>query len=168
MEARYVSPTTYSNWDCQQLWDEKGRITTEVSRVSDLQRENANTDAAMVAVGMILFWPALFALAATKDRKDELGSLKGQYTAVDQSMAAKQCAAPPEVMEAGAPAADGAAATSAVATLPAETDASDTAPAPAVPAVEPADPDEVIVCQTGNLALSRPRGECLAGGGHII
>jgi len=62
--------------------------------VSGLQRENANADAAMMTVGIIILWPVLFGLAATKDRKEELGRLKGEYEAVDLSSRTKQCTAP--------------------------------------------------------------------------
>jgi len=94
IDARYVSPNTYQNWSCEQLVDEKMRLTREVDRVSGLQRENANADAAMMTVGLIIFWPALIGLAATKDRKEELSRLKGEYEAVDLQAKGKQCSAP--------------------------------------------------------------------------
>src|SRR5262249_45863546 len=86
VQARYVSPNMYQNWTCDQLIDERTRLSSEVQRVSGLQRENANADVALMTVGLIVLWPVLFGLAATKDRKDELGQLKGQYDAVDLSM----------------------------------------------------------------------------------
>lgn len=94
VEARYVSPNTYQNWTCEQLVEERTRLTGEVQRVSGLQRENANADVAMMTVGIIIFWPMLFGLAATKDRKDELGRLKGEYDAVDLSIRTRPCTAP--------------------------------------------------------------------------
>ena len=94
VSARYVSPNMYQNWSCDQLTDEKIRLTKEVQRISGLQRENANADAAMMTVGLIIFWPALIGLAATKDRKDELGQLKGEYDAVDLSVRSRQCTMP--------------------------------------------------------------------------
>lgn len=94
IEARYVSPNAYQNWTCDQLVDERTRLTKEVQRVSGLQRENANADVAMMTVGVIIFWPMLFGLAATKDRKDELGRLKGEYDAVDLSIRTRQCTTP--------------------------------------------------------------------------
>ena len=97
IDARYVSPNTYQAWTCDQLTEEHKRLRSEVERVSGLQRENANADAGMMTVGLILFWPALFGLAATRDRKDELGRLKGEYEAVDQSMKIRQCVLPPPV-----------------------------------------------------------------------
>lgn len=95
IEARYVSPNVYQNWTCEQLVEERTRLTREVQRVSGLQRENANADAAMMTVGVIIFWPMLFGLAATKDRKDELGRLKGEYDAVDLSIRTRPCTVPP-------------------------------------------------------------------------
>jgi hypothetical protein len=94
IDARYVSPTMYQNWSCEQLVDERTRLVKEVDRVSGLQRENANADTAMMTVGLIVLWPVLFGLAATHDRKDELGRLKGEYEAVDFQMKGKQCSMP--------------------------------------------------------------------------
>lgn len=112
IDAKYVSPQQYQNWSCDQLAEEKIRLNKEVDRVSGLQRENANTDTAMMTVGLIIFWPALIGLAATKDRKDELGRLKGEYEAVDSSIKGRACMLPPPgpVVASAAPAA-GAAAT---------------------------------------------------------
>lgn len=94
IDARYVSPNAYQNWSCEQLVDERMRLTKEVERVSGLQRQNANADAAMMTVGVIVFWPVLLGLAATKDRKDELGRLKGEYEAIDLTTRTKQCTMP--------------------------------------------------------------------------
>lgn len=95
VSAHYVSPNVYQSWNCDQLFEERTRLAREVERIAGLQRENANADAALMTVGLIVFWPALFGLAATKDRKEELGRLKGEYEAVDQNIRAKQCSAPP-------------------------------------------------------------------------
>lgn len=94
IEARYVSPNIYQNWTCEQLVEERLRLTGEVQRVSGLQRENAAADAVMMTVGIVVFWPVLFGLAMTKDRKDELGRLKGEYDAVDFATRSRSCTAP--------------------------------------------------------------------------
>lgn len=104
VSAQYVSPTMYKDWNCTQLFEERMRLTKEVDRISGLQRENAGADAAMMTVGLIVFWPALFGLAATKDRKNELGRLKGEYDAVDHSMKTQQCTAPPPTSTPSTPA----------------------------------------------------------------
>lgn len=92
--ARYVSPVAYQAYNCDQLGEERHRLSGEVDRVAGLQRENANGDAVMLTVGLVIFWPALIGMAATKDRKDELGRLKGEYDAVDMQARMKQCALP--------------------------------------------------------------------------
>lgn len=91
IDARYVSPNTYQAWTCPQLFDEKARISSELDRTSGLQKENATTDAVIVGAGIILAPILLIGLAATKDRKDEIGRLKGEYEAVDTNIKAKQC-----------------------------------------------------------------------------
>jgi len=95
IEPSYISPVTYASWSCDQLLDERIRLTKEVERVSGQQRENANADAVMMTVGIVLLWPVLFGLAATKDRKIELGRLKGEYDAVQNNLTSKQCQATP-------------------------------------------------------------------------
>lgn len=95
--ARYVSPVGYRVWTCDQLLDERARLISEVDRVAGLQRENANADAAMMTVGIILLWPVLFGLAATTDRREELGRLRGEYEAVEASRREKACPAPAAV-----------------------------------------------------------------------
>lgn len=95
IEARYVSPTMYQAWSCDQLVEERTRLTKEVQRVDGLQRENANADVAMMTVGLVLLWPMLFGLAATKDRKDDVARLKGEYEAVETSIKTRPCALPP-------------------------------------------------------------------------
>jgi hypothetical protein len=90
---RYVSPITYQGYQCDQLTEERTRLSREVERVSGLQKENATGDAVMLTVGLVILWPVLIGMAATKDRKDELGKLKGEYEAADAQMKMKQCTA---------------------------------------------------------------------------
>jgi len=91
IDARYVSPNTYQAWSCPQLFDEKARVSSELERTSGLQKENATTDAVIVGAGIILAPILLIGLAATKDRKDEIGRLKGEYEALDLTIKTKQC-----------------------------------------------------------------------------
>jgi hypothetical protein len=91
--ARYVSPVTYQGYQCDQLSEEHIRLSREVHRISDLQRENATGDAVMLTFGLLILWPVLIGMAATKDRKDELGKLKGEYEAVEAQLKMKQCPA---------------------------------------------------------------------------
>ncbi|MDX1711678.1 MAG: hypothetical protein R3316_11150 [Rhodovibrionaceae bacterium] len=94
IEASYVSQSQYADMSCEQLLKERQGVRDEVRRVAGLQDENADADVVLMSVGLILFWPALFGLAATKDREDELGRLKGQYEAIEDTLDEKDC---PEV-----------------------------------------------------------------------
>lgn len=93
--ARYVSPNTYRAWNCAQLQEERIRLDGEVARVANLQRENANADAALLTVGLIIFWPALIGMAATTDRREELGRLRGEHEAVQAALREHNCPVPP-------------------------------------------------------------------------
>ena len=56
-------------------------------------------------VGSLVFWPVLIGMAATKDRKDELGKIKGEYAALELQQKTKQCVlpTPPPVSEVAKP-----------------------------------------------------------------
>jgi hypothetical protein len=92
---RYVSPIAYSTWDCAQLLDERNRLIAEVRKFTDLQRENAQGDAVMMTVGLVVFWPVLIGMAATKDRKEDLARVKGEYEAVEAAARNRPCTLPP-------------------------------------------------------------------------
>ena len=53
--------------------------------------EAANNDKVIMGVGMVLFWPALFALGGTKQQEADYARLKGEYEAIGQAMIAKKC-----------------------------------------------------------------------------
>lgn len=78
--------------DCERIGEELNRVAAEVNRVTGKQDEAAQRDAVVMGVGLILFWPALFILAAG-DEAEELSRLKGEYEAIDRVRSAKACAA---------------------------------------------------------------------------
>ena len=61
-----------------------------------------------MGVGLVLFWPALFALGGTKEQEADFARLKGEYDAVQQTMIAKKCATVPSTAAAPASAASAA------------------------------------------------------------
>lgn len=93
VQATYVSPMTYSAYNCDQLREELMRVGSRVDQVTGQQRSRANNDAWAFGVGMVLFWPALFFMA-NGDQKDELARLKGEYDAIQMNATQKQCSAP--------------------------------------------------------------------------
>lgn len=67
------------------------RTQSRASQLSGRLDEAASNDKAIVGVGMILFWPALFALGGTKQQEAELSRLKGEYEALSASAVSKKC-----------------------------------------------------------------------------
>jgi hypothetical protein len=76
----YVSPILYQNYTCPQL--------AQVAGVQDSKRTN---DAVMTTVGVVIFWPALFAVKGDGATAAELGQLKGQMQAIEQQSILKKC-----------------------------------------------------------------------------
>lgn len=85
--AVYVS----SGYDCEQVRSEPMRVSGRVREVAGAQKQQADSDAIAMGVGLVLFWPALFFLAGGNDRKEELSRLKGEYDALEQAAIQKTC-----------------------------------------------------------------------------
>ena len=93
--ATSVSPLVYNSYDCDQLGAENARLTSRITQLGGRLDEAASNDKAITGVGMILFWPALFALGGTKQEEAEFAKVKGEYEALQQSMIIKKCGIPP-------------------------------------------------------------------------
>lgn len=98
-----ASPLQYTSYDCAQLEAENFRLTGRIAQLGGRLDEAAANDKAIAGVGMILFWPALFALGGTKQQEAEYAKIKGEYDALQQASVLKKCAAtPPKTIEASA------------------------------------------------------------------
>ena len=87
----YVSPMQYQSYDCDQIGGEMIRIQSRVNALTGRLDEAATNDKVIMGVGLILFWPALFALGGTKQQEAEYARLKGEYDALQQSAIQKKC-----------------------------------------------------------------------------
>lgn len=87
----YVSPIQYQAYDCQQLAAESQRLQVRYVELGGRLDQSASNDKALTGVGLILFWPALFALGGTKNQEAEYGRLRGEYEAVQQASIQKKC-----------------------------------------------------------------------------
>ena len=87
----YVSPMQYQAYDCEQLGSEIQRIQSRVTQLGGRLDEAASNDKAIAGVGMILFWPALFALGGTKQQEADYARLRGEYDATHQAAVLKKC-----------------------------------------------------------------------------
>lgn len=73
---------------------QRNAVVHEVNRLTKQQKTAADTDAAMVGVSLVLFWPAAFALLLTEDESAELAQKKGEYEAITRRMEARGCKIP--------------------------------------------------------------------------
>lgn len=135
--ASYTSPIQYQNYDCDQLAQEAQRIHARSAQLAGRLDEAASNDQAIMGVGLVLFWPALFALGGTKEQEADYARLKGEYDAVQHTMIAKKCAPAPSP---AAPPASAASAAAAVPAAPSSASAAAPASPPAAPSSSVASP----------------------------
>ena len=92
IEPQYVSPVQYQQFDCDQISAEMGRISRRTSELFGQLDELHSDDEAQMAVGMILFWPALFFLEGGDGPEAvEYARLRGKVDALEEVAIEKQC-----------------------------------------------------------------------------
>ena len=89
--ASYISPLAYQGYSCDQLGAELARVNARAAEVAGVQDEAASSDAALMGVGLILFWPTLFFLEGDTGREAELGRLRGEIDAIESAATRKNC-----------------------------------------------------------------------------
>lgn len=92
IDAAYVSPLKYKDFDCDQIaleMDYVGQRTTKL--YSRLKKEHGK-DQAQMGVGLVLFWPALFFLeGGDGPEAAEYAQLKGEFEALRENSVQKRC-----------------------------------------------------------------------------
>jgi hypothetical protein len=89
--AAYVSPIIYESYTCTQLTEEAQRVSAKAVDLTGTQNQKATNDAVGMAVGVIVFWPALFMIKGNDETTAELARLKGTMDAIEQVSIKKQC-----------------------------------------------------------------------------
>lgn len=87
----YASPMQFNNYDCDQLTAESQRIQARVTQLGGRLDSAASNDKWIVAAGVLVAWPILFAVGGTKEQEAEYARLKGEYDAIHQSAVIKKC-----------------------------------------------------------------------------
>ena len=90
ISAAYVSPLQYRSLKCSQLLEEYRRVNYRAIEVTKFQRAESEQSTGAMAVGLILFWPALFFVSGT-DRSPELARLRGEVEAIEKTAIRKEC-----------------------------------------------------------------------------
>jgi uncharacterized protein YceK len=101
--ASYISPMQYQSYDCDQISAEGSRLSQRVISLQGQVDKAASNDKALTGVGVILFFPVLFALGGNQQQEAEYGRLKGEAEALQQAAVLKKCSG---VMAASASAAN--------------------------------------------------------------
>ena len=91
--AAYVPSIQYQDYTCTQIAAEVARVSRRVQELNGVLKKKADDDAAQMAIGMILFWPALFFLEGGDGPESvEYSQLKGEYEALEVAAVEKDCA----------------------------------------------------------------------------
>jgi len=94
MQTAYVSPLAYKNHDCDQLAEEVGRVSRRENDLYKSLKSESDADNAQMAVGLVLFWPALFLLeGGDRPLAGEYSRLKGERVAIEEVAVKKKCSA---------------------------------------------------------------------------
>lgn len=76
---------------CRQLASEGQRVSSAAARVAGQQDKKRGSDQVLTGVGVVVFWPVLFALEGDGPTAVELGRLKGEMEAIEKISARKNC-----------------------------------------------------------------------------
>lgn len=87
----YVSTVGYQALTCDQLALEAQSLSARAAEAAGLQNRKANNDAAAMAVGLIVFWPALFFMKGDGAQASEVARMKGEMQAIEQTSIRNNC-----------------------------------------------------------------------------
>ena len=88
--ANYVSPTAYSGQTCSQLNAQAQQLNARLATATGQQTQQANNDAAMTAVALVLFWPAAFWIGGN-DQGPAIAQMRGEAQAIQSAAIAQGC-----------------------------------------------------------------------------
>ena len=88
--AAYVSPTAYTGQTCGQLNAQAQHLTARLESATGQQAQQANSDAEMTAIALILFWPAAFWIGGN-DQSPAIAQMRGEAEAIQSAAIARGC-----------------------------------------------------------------------------
>jgi hypothetical protein len=86
-----VSSLQYQNHTCPQLAQEAESISARAVQLSGAQDSKATRDAVATTVGVVVFWPLLFAVRGDDNTTAELARMKGEMEAIERTSVLKNC-----------------------------------------------------------------------------
>jgi hypothetical protein len=91
--ATYIPSVVYRGANCQELYNERVTLAGYVRHVTAEQRKAAQSDTVFFTAGVLIVWPALFALPMSVDQSAQLASARGHYDAISKAMIEQGCVA---------------------------------------------------------------------------
>jgi len=92
LPTTYVSPNQYQHYSCDQITLEMNRASRKANELQAKLKQDADNDAAQMAVGLIIFWPTLFFLeGGDGPEAAEYSRLKGEFEALEEVSIQKKC-----------------------------------------------------------------------------
>lgn len=91
IRAAYVSPLQYQQYTCKQMTEEAERISVRAAEAAGTQDSNRTQDAVVTTVGVVVFWPILFAVKGDGQTAAELARLKGEMETIERVSIQKNC-----------------------------------------------------------------------------
>ena len=88
--ANYVSPVVFSGQTCGQLNAQAQQLNARLATATGQQAQQANSDAAMTAVALVLFWPAAFFIGGN-DQGPAIAQMRGEAEAIQSAAIARGC-----------------------------------------------------------------------------
>ena len=88
--ANYVSPVAFSGQTCGQLNAQAQQINARLATATGQQTQQANNDATMTAVALVLFWPAAFFIGGN-DQGPAIAQMRGEAEAIRTAAIARGC-----------------------------------------------------------------------------
>lgn len=110
--ASHVSSSRYAERTCKSLARELDEVQDALRAQSAKLNDKATQDAVVTGVGVILFWPVLFALGNNAGLEGDVARLKGEEQAIRKQLREQECEMP-ATKPAPAPAKEASAATTA-------------------------------------------------------
>lgn len=104
IDAAYVSPLKYRDYDCDQIALEMDYVGQRTNKLYARLKSERTADNVQMGVGLLVFWPALFFLeGGDGPEAAEYAQLKGEYEALRENAVQRKCAitskSPEELMK---------------------------------------------------------------------
>ena len=88
----YISPLEYKDFDCDQVASELRRKNRRLNNLYSQLKKTADDDKWQMGVGLVIFWPTLFALeGGDSNEANEYAKIKGEVDALQESAIIKKC-----------------------------------------------------------------------------